>query len=281
MVFMPEMARYCGRRFTVFRRADKTCVEGSGMRLLRGAVLLEGVRCDGSLHDGCQRGCLYFWKEAWLKPCGKDGRASSDESSGPSVAQQDEADPRVAGLATRHGDRYYCQSTELLHATSELPRWSLGHYFRDIANRQLSLPRFVRLLWRVAMNKLYRALGFEGYGVIRGAAALVPKGNLELQAGEWVEVRSRAEVLATVDAEARNQGLSFEIEMLEHCGQRCRVAYPIQKIISERTGKMLHLTNTVALEGVVCRGLCGKNCPRSNYYYWREIWLRRSCEAGT
>ena len=25
------------------------------------------VRCDGSAHDGCQAGCLLFWKLAWLK----------------------------------------------------------------------------------------------------------------------------------------------------------------------------------------------------------------------
>jgi hypothetical protein len=38
---------------------------------------------------------------------------------------------------------------------------------------------------------------------------------------------------------------------------------------------MVQLTNTVALEGVVCQGLCAKNCPRANYLYWRESWLRR------
>ena len=31
------------------------------------AVHLEGLRCDGAGHDGCQAGCLLFWKESWLK----------------------------------------------------------------------------------------------------------------------------------------------------------------------------------------------------------------------
>ena len=65
---MPEMVPYCGRTFKVYRRAEKTCVEGVGNRGMSNTVFLEGLRCDGSLHDGCQRGCLFFWKEAWLKP---------------------------------------------------------------------------------------------------------------------------------------------------------------------------------------------------------------------
>ena len=39
---------------------------------------------------------------------------------------------------------------------------------------------------------------------------------------------------------------------------------------------MIRLANTVVLKGVTCRGLCMKNCPRSNYLWWREIWLRRA-----
>ena len=67
MPFMPEMASFCGKTFRVFRRAERTCVEGLGMRSMKNAVFLEGLRCDGSAHGGCQRGCLFFWKEAWLK----------------------------------------------------------------------------------------------------------------------------------------------------------------------------------------------------------------------
>ena len=43
------------------------------MRLMKSAVFLADVRCDGSAHDGCQRNCLIFWKEAWLKPVDEGG----------------------------------------------------------------------------------------------------------------------------------------------------------------------------------------------------------------
>src|SRR4051794_18247776 len=66
--FMPQMFQYCGQQFRVFRRAHKTCdtvfpVRG---RRMSSAVHLD-LRCDGLAYDGCQAGCLLFWKEAWLK----------------------------------------------------------------------------------------------------------------------------------------------------------------------------------------------------------------------
>ena len=67
--FMPEMLKYCGQRFQVYKSAHKTCdtIQPVGMRRLKDAVHLEGLRCDGEFHGGCQYGCLLFWKEAWLK----------------------------------------------------------------------------------------------------------------------------------------------------------------------------------------------------------------------
>ena len=46
-------------------------------------------------------------------------------------------------------------------------------------------------------------------------------------------------------------------------------------IIGETTGEMIELSATVILENVVCAGICIKNCPRANYFYWREVWLKR------
>jgi hypothetical protein len=67
--FMPEMLEFCGKRFKVFKRAHKTCdtIEYTGSRWMKNAVHLEGTRCTGSDHGGCQAACLLFWKEAWLR----------------------------------------------------------------------------------------------------------------------------------------------------------------------------------------------------------------------
>lgn len=267
--FMPEMARCCGRTFTVFRRADKTCVEGyETLRALTDTVFLEGLRCDGSAHDGCQRGCLMFWKEAWLVPAGQRNATTDDrlpfEPSAPD------------GLPVIRGDRFYCQSTELGAATSELPPGDLRYFFRDFWIGEASLGRIVRVVCRAGMNFLWRRLfGREFFRRPAGEQQATPPGELDLQPGEWVEVKSAAEIKATLNPQGRNRGLSFEPEMLAYCGRRYRVLAPVRRIIAETTGKMLELRNTVVLEGLTCEGICAKNCPRSHYFYWREIWLKR------
>ena len=79
MPFMPEMFQFCGKTFRVGKRAHKTCdpVNGLQSRRLPDAVHLEGLRCDGSAHAGCQAGCLIFWKEAWIKSVDGPGASAS------------------------------------------------------------------------------------------------------------------------------------------------------------------------------------------------------------
>ena len=66
--FMSEMFAFCARRFVVGKVAHKTCdtINASGGRRMLDALHLEGLRCDGSAHGGCQAACLIFWKTAWV-----------------------------------------------------------------------------------------------------------------------------------------------------------------------------------------------------------------------
>ena len=71
--FMREMVECCGKRFRVSRRVVKICASGmKGGSVLRGfrtddVVLLDGLRCSGVDHDGCQKSCTIFWRETWLR----------------------------------------------------------------------------------------------------------------------------------------------------------------------------------------------------------------------
>ena len=128
---MPEMVPFCGGTFRVCRRAEKTCVEGLGMRSLGDAVFLEGLRCDGSAHGGCQRGCLFFWKTAWLKPGERSGRrVRSTEYGVHSVL-------RTSEWATAS----ICQSTELAAATTDYPPGKLREYWHDLRAGEMTLGR--------------------------------------------------------------------------------------------------------------------------------------------
>ena len=77
--FMPEMMQYCGKTFPISKSAHKSCntLGGGGIRRMADAVHLEGLRCDGASHGGCQAACLLFWKTAWLKP------VAAPETGGP------------------------------------------------------------------------------------------------------------------------------------------------------------------------------------------------------
>ena len=45
----------------------------------------------------------------------------------------------------------------------------------------------------------------------------------KLSVGEWVEVRSKEEILRTLDHNGRLDGMPFMPEMFQFCGQRFRV----------------------------------------------------------
>ncbi len=276
MPFMPEMVPYCGKTFRVYRRADKTCVEGIGLRSMRSTVFLDGLRCNGAHHGGCQRGCLFFWNEAWLRPA-TPTEIDDIDGSGPIASGEAtvEAGLAAAQLPTTKGDRFYCQSTELLGATSELVGGRLQLYLRDIRMGELTLRRFAYYMWMALTNRVWQLMRGRRFHQITGEQKKTLRGELNLQPCELVEVKSPMEIQATLDDRSRNRGLTFEPEMALHCGRRYRVATQVKSIVSEETGKMIELSNTVILDGVACQGICAQNCPRTNFLYWREIWLKR------
>src|ERR1700730_217565 len=80
--FMPEMLALCGRRLRVSKRADNTCALGQPRRI-ENTVHLGQLRCDGSVHRGCEAGCLFLWKEAWLRRVTDSAEESSDTQIAP------------------------------------------------------------------------------------------------------------------------------------------------------------------------------------------------------
>jgi hypothetical protein len=112
----------------------------------------------------------------------------------------------------------------------------------------------------------------------RGNRKPTPAESLGLQAGEWVDVKSLAEIVATLDQNGRNRGLHFSADMRLYCGRRLRVRARAEKLITEGTGQMRGIPNTVFLEGATCDSAYWAfgGCPRNDFLYWREIWLKRA-----
>jgi hypothetical protein len=295
--FMPEMLQFCGQTFPVHRRADKTCdtIEAQGLRRMTDTVHLANLRCDGSAHGGCQAGCLLFWKEAWLTR-GTTGPSSADRAAEPAATLPQDGALLLASATrvgpviqegSREATRYSCQATQLLKATVPLDWRDPRQYVRDLRTGNVG---FVRLLRGLTVFMFNKYQGFskrflpprlrirEGkwYPFIYGKLKRTPTAVLNLQPGELVEVKSKAEILATLDAQSRNRGLRFDSEMLHYCGRRYQVERRVERILDERTGEMLALPrDCIVLQGVACRSDYHRFCPRSIPHYWREIWLKR------
>lgn len=100
--------------------------------------------------------------------------------------------------------------------------------------------------------------------------------SINLQPGDWVEVRSAKEIFSTLDGKGKNRGLGFTREMEKFCGRRFRVYKNLRKIILEATGELRTMkVPTLLLEGVTCDGEFHGGCDKSCFCFWREIWLKR------
>jgi len=316
--FMPEMLRYCGKRFRVAKRADKTCdnigpperpLEWS-LRRLNNSVFLTGVRCDGSAHGNCDAGCFIFWKEAWLKRVETDfldasqvtqrQSSVSGESVPANVASPACTEEKLRNACTRTSETappgepiYSCQATDLRKFTSHLYWWDLRQYFWDIRSGNLkrgiggsrseevletllAILEIVRSILIHVFNMLQSVRAGVQYPHLQGSLDATPTAELNLQPGELVEVKSKAEILTTLDRRNKNRGLLFDSEMIRYCGGTYRVLKRVNQIVDERTGKVLRMKSPcIILEGVSCVSEYHRLCPRAIYHYWREAWLRR------
>jgi hypothetical protein len=291
--FMPEMLRYCGRRFRVFKSAHKTCdtIDRYVIRRMSATVHLDGLRCDGEAHGGCQASCLLFWKEAWLKRVDgphanePDSTSTVEGVSGEQAAAALRASTRAEPLPDDPRERFRCQATDLLKASGEVrrrDRWSPAFYWRDLTSRNVSVVEFVRYGILAIANNLSLRLGWRRYPHLCGqAGGKTPTQKLDLAVGERVRVRSKQEIVQTLNPELRNRGLMFDYEMVPYCGDgEYRVLRRVERIINEKTGHMMTLPGAcLILDGVTCGGKLSKDrmfCPRAVYPYWREIWLERA-----
>ncbi len=312
MPFMPEMLAFVGQRFQVFRRAHKTCdtVNRTGGRRIDDTVHLEGVRCSGANHGGCEANCLIFWKTHWLRrvdgPSGVNPRSITApmQAAGLSEAQL------IAATVVENsseGPVFRCQATDLPLATSPLKWWDVRQYVEDFTSGNESLGALLRGALYVTVYNAIRAsrrLGIKEHAIacydwiqrLRGGVPYprkrgrvaegrkTPDIKLDLLPGDLVKVRSYDEILATLDGNNKNRGLFFDAEEVPYCGKLLRVRCRVSRIVDERTGKLIPIKgNSVILDGAWCKGHYSDRrmyCPRAIFPFWRETWLERVAEPG-
>jgi len=102
----------------------------------------------------------------------------------------------------------------------------------------------------------------------------MPVKSSRLRVGDWVEVKSKEEILQTLDAEGRLDGMPFMPEMLAFCGQRfqvykrahktCDTVFPVR---GRRVSGAVHLDTR-------CDGSAHGGCQASCLLFWKDAWLK-------
>jgi len=97
----------------------------------------------------------------------------------------------------------------------------------------------------------------------------------KLRVGDWVEVKSKEEILRTLDGNGWLDGMPFMPEMFAFCGKRfqvykrahktCDTVFPVR---GRRVESSVHLDTR-------CDGSFHGGCQAGCMLFWKEAWLKR------
>jgi len=100
-------------------------------------------------------------------------------------------------------------------------------------------------------------------------------GELGLKAGDWVVVKSKEEILRTLDKNGQLDRMPFMPEMLQYAGQRLQVSKRAHKTCDPmNTGLGIRaLPATVHIGDLRCDGSAHAGCQAGCLLYFKEAWL--------
>jgi len=260
--FQAEMRKFCGKKLIIVDNIDRIYIEGTGLAGIKKVVLLDGARCTGEAHRGCQRRCLFLFKTDWITT-----EDTADDSND---------EPDIDLYAIKPGEELlpcHGQSCVLNQAAGRLKYRHFRQYTRGI-----NWPMFVFLSGinsRWYLGKLKDSILGRKQPESAKKAKSAAQSSLDLKHGDIVEVKSKKEIFSTLNRRARNRGLAFVGSMIRYCGGRYCVLDNVRYLIDENTNTFRELTDAVMLEDVICTGEYYGGCPRRCYWLWRSDWLKK------
>jgi hypothetical protein len=99
--------------------------------------------------------------------------------------------------------------------------------------------------------------------------------TMQWRAGDKVEVRSKEEILATLDDKGQLEGLPFMPQMFNYCGQRFAISKRAHKTcdtVNDFTGRSMN--QAVHLEDLRCDGQAYGGCQAACLIFWKKAWLK-------
>jgi hypothetical protein len=163
---------------------------------------------------------------------------------------------------------------QMAEGNAELPPQSLTRRLKLMMRRRMSPQTERRFKARTndLMNRLGRIMGKPELPMARPAGGSTDY----LKAGDWVRVRSRVEIDATLNHWRQLRGCTFMSEMDQYCGTTQQVLKRLERFVDERDLRVKTSTGIVLLDGVVCQGTADfGRCDRCCVLFWREEWLEK------
>lgn len=108
--------------------------------------------------------------------------------------------------------------------------------------------------------------------------------SLGLRVGDVVQVKSKEEILATLDETGALDKLPFMPEMLAFCGRQFVVTRRADKscdTVSASNKRLRRFVNTVHLNDTRCDGAAHGGCQAQCTLFWKEAWLRLAEQPTT
>jgi hypothetical protein len=101
----------------------------------------------------------------------------------------------------------------------------------------------------------------------------------KLTVGDLVQVRTKEEILATLDKNGRLEGLPFMPQMFKYCGQRFKVSARAHKTCDVIAGEGRRLEDGIHLD-LRCDGKAYGGCQMACLIFWKQAWVRRVVTDG-
>lgn len=143
-----------------------------------------------------------------------------------------------------------------------------------LAIRRRLSPARERTFKNTTNNVLNRLCALAGRGT--KPAAVPAAGGARIDAGDWVRVRPRSEIEATLNHWRQLKGCAFMPEQAPYCGTVQQVHKRMERFVDERDLRVKKSPGIILLAGVQCQGTADfGRCDRSCFYFWREEWLEK------
>ena len=254
------------QRLTVHKVAHKVCdtISRSGMRRMTNAVHLTSARCDGSAHGGCQTACSFLLEGAmaassrsWSPVAGRP--SDPRRVSAPLIRDQLRKDPGPDGRAVfLPGHRAAARRPDMPAIPGSRPvrpgRGRATPPCRRCCGRSGSVSSTAFTRRQIPPRRLWFRAGCAGASSRVGGGPN-PTASSTSKPGELVRIKSKEEILATLDENLLNRGMGFDEEMSRFCGQIATVQSRVERCIDEKTGRMLTMKNPcIILENIFCAG---------------------------